>query len=175
MPGDQATNQARRRAAVSISIRIFSGVAFKPGDTQHAWSAVHIQGHWRLVDPTWGAGDYGTHASIEQHLLGDTDTETGEYCSNLNEHYFLTDPKEFSFSHFPSIENGEDCEKWQLIDNPISLDEFNSLPHLSSMFFELGLELVGEVPTPWVVQDGGVLRIKAWEAIQYKVRWMFSI
>ena len=102
-------------------------------------------------------------------VLGEMDRESGEYCSNLNEHYFLTDPEEFSFSHFPSIENGEDYTRWQLRENPISLEQFNSLPHLSPMFFELGLELVDDIPTPWVLQDGGILKIKAWEPIQYKV------
>ena len=53
---------------------------------------------------------------------------------------------------------------------PITLDEFNLKPHLSPAFFELGLQIVGDVPaTPWFVQDQGVLRIKAWDVIRYKV------
>ena len=53
---------------------------------------------------------------------------------------------------------------------PITLEEFNLKPHLSPAFFELGMEMVGEVPTtPWIVQDQGVLRIKAWDVIRYKV------
>ena len=43
-------------------------------------------------------------------------------------------------------------------------------PHLSPAFFELGMQIVGDVPaTPWFVQDQGVLRIKAWDVIRYKV------
>ena len=146
-----------------------AGIIYKPGDIQHAWSAVFIEGYWRLVDPTWGAGKFLYISSIWWFVLGEMDSESGEYCSNLNEHYFLTDPEEFSFSHFPTIENGEDYTRWQLRENPISLEQFNSLPHLSPMFFELGLELVDDIPTPWVLQDGGILKIKAWEPIQYKV------
>ena len=54
--------------------------------------------------------------------------------------------------------------------NPISLEEFNKKPHLSPAFFELGLELVGEVPdTPWNVHDQAILRLKAYEVLRYKV------
>ena len=88
------------------------------------------------------------------------------------------------FSHFPFLQvalephflcqvflQGEPYyDRWQLVANPISLEEFNMKPHLSPAFFELGMEVVGEVPnTPWIVQDQGVLRIKAWDVIRYKV------
>ena len=54
--------------------------------------------------------------------------------------------------------------------DPITLEEFNMKPHLSPAFFELGMEVVGEMPTtPWTIQDQGVLRIKAWDVIRYKV------
>ena len=63
-----------------------------------------------------------------------------------------------------------DYDRWQLVAKPITLDEFNLKPHLSPAFFELGMQIVGDVPaTPWFVQDQGVLRIKAWDVIRYKV------
>ena len=76
-----------------------------------------------------------------------------------------------SFSSSNFVPQGEpDYDRWQLVANPISLEEFNMKPHLSPAFFELGMEVVGEVPnTPWIVQDQGVLRIKAWDVIRYKV------
>ena len=67
-----------------------------------------------------------------------------------------------------------DYDRWQLVTKPITLDEFNLKPHLSPAFFELGMQIVGDVPaTPWFVQDQGVLRIKAWDVIRYKVRLKF--
>ena len=87
----------------------------------------------------------------------------------IDEHFFLTDPEEFSFSHFPNLENDPDYQQWQLLEEPITLEQFNSSPHLSPMFFDLGLELVDNIPTPWVVQNSGVIRIKSWDVIQYKV------
>ena len=87
----------------------------------------------------------------------------------IDQQFFLTDPEEFSFSHFPYMENEADYQKWQLLEEPITLEQFNSSPHLSPMFFDLGLELVDNIPTPWVVQNSGVIRIKSWDVIQYKV------
>ena len=72
----------------------------------------------------------------------------------IDEHFFLTDPEEFSFSHFPNLENEPDYQKWQLLEETITLEQFNSSPHLSPIFFDLGLELVDNIPTPWVVQRG---------------------
>ena len=63
-----------------------------------------------------------------------------------------------------------DYDRWQLVSKPITLEQINLKPHLSPAFFELGMEIVGEVPsTPWIVQDQGVLKIKAWDVIRYKV------
>ena len=56
------------------------------------------------------------------------------------------------------------------MDDPISLTEFNSRPHLSPAFFQHGLELVDDIPTPYTVEDSAVLRINSWEVIRYKVR-----
>ena len=34
-----------------------AGAPFRPGkDMIHAWNAVYINGSWRLIDATWGAG-----------------------------------------------------------------------------------------------------------------------
>ena len=103
-------------------------------------------------------------------VVGSYNEDTREYIKELNEHFFLTDPEEFSFSHFPYIENEPDYDRWQLMEDPITLQQFNASPHLSSMFFELGLDLVDNIPTPWMVQDSGVITIKAWDVIRYKVR-----
>lgn len=54
----------------------------------------------------------------------------------LDDFYFLTDPEEFIDSHFP------DEEKWQLLDTPISLEEFERRVFKTSAFFTLGLRLI---------------------------------
>ena len=72
-------------------------------------------------------------------------------------------------THFPFVESDPEYSRWQLVEDPITLEEFNSGPHLSPAFFEHGLELVDDIPTPMVVEDSAILRIKSWEVIRYKV------
>ena len=87
----------------------------------------------------------------------------------LNEHFFLTDPSDLLLTHFPYVDNDDGYDKWQLVEKPISLDEFSCKPHLSHTFFSLGLQLTEQVPTPLVVEDTAILKIKGWEVIHYKV------
>lgn len=54
----------------------------------------------------------------------------------FDDFYFLTDPEEFIHSHFP------DEKKWQLLDVPISLEEFERGVFKTSAFFSLGLQLI---------------------------------
>lgn len=46
-----------------------------------------------------------------------------------DDHYFLTDPREFIYEFFPLQED------WQLLKQPISLKDFEELPFVRSLFF----------------------------------------
>ncbi len=92
------------------------------GPTNHAWNAVKLNGKWQLIDSTWGAG----------YL------ENGKYVREFDDHYFLTPPEEFIYDHFP-----ED-QKWQLLERPLSKEEFEDLVYLKSAFFNLGLKLANQ-------------------------------
>jgi hypothetical protein len=85
--------------------------------TDHAWNAVLINNSWRFVECTWGAG----------HL-----DRSGTFQKQLSDFYFLTDPKHFISAHFP-WESGdlEYCNTWQLLGNPITLEEFNKAVKLA--------------------------------------------
>jgi transglutaminase/protease-like cytokinesis protein 3 len=91
------------------------------GDPSHAWNAVKVQGRWRLLDCTWGAG----------HV-----DERGRFVKELADHYFLTRPTEFIYDHFP-VDFG-----WQLLDPPLSKREFEERVHVKPSFFRNKLELV---------------------------------
>lgn len=78
----------------------------------HSWNAVKIGGEWRLVDVTWAA--------------------TNSIKGNVNDYYFLTPPDEFGINHYPE-EN-----KWQLTNNIIDKDEFDSYPYVSYKYYSLG-------------------------------------
>jgi len=68
----------------------------------HTWNAIKVINKWELIDVTWGSSP------------------------GLNLRYLFLDPIDFIEDHFP-----EDSI-WQLIDDPITLDEFyNSKPEES--------------------------------------------
>jgi transglutaminase/protease-like cytokinesis protein 3 len=54
----------------------------------------------------------------------------------LDEYYFMPDPRQLIFTHFP-LE-----ARWQLLESPISLEEFEDLVPVKSTFFKHNLELV---------------------------------
>ncbi len=101
------------------------GYGYAPGKSftgpfNHAWNAVKINGSWYLMDCTWGAG----------YVSGE-----GKYVRKFDDHYFMTPPSQFIFGHFP------DDARWQLLDKPISKEEFTNLVYLEADFFNLGLKL----------------------------------
>lgn len=64
----------------------------------------------------------------------------------FDDFYFLTEPREFINSHFPDEEN------WQLLDTPISLEQFERIPLKTSAFYTLGLTLLQ--PTQYKITTG---------------------
>ncbi len=84
----------------------------------HAWNAIKIDGKWRLLDSTWGAG----------HVEG------GKYQKVLSEAYFLAPPEQLLFSHFPQE------AAWQLQSTArLSKTEFESLPTVEPTLFHTGI------------------------------------
>ncbi|KAL3874016.1 hypothetical protein ACJMK2_037085 [Sinanodonta woodiana] len=114
-------------------------------DTNHAWNVVLLNGDWRFVECTWGAG----------HVNGQT------FVKEFTEFYFLTDPEHFINAHFPRMEmNEEQDSKWQLLWKPISLTEY-------SRRLKLGKDAMKYDVTP-VSHTSGVLEIQSEETITIK-------
>jgi transglutaminase/protease-like cytokinesis protein 3 len=86
----------------------------------HAWNGVKINGGWYLVDATWGAG----------HLEGST------FTPSFNSHYFSTSPQKFIVDHLPV------SEKWQLLDKPISKEQYATSPRIHPQYFVDNLKLI---------------------------------
>lgn len=116
-------------AAAGLKVAVIDGCAKGLGYTVgsqvtescgHQWNAVSIDGKWRLIDCAWGAG-----------YVDGQDRSVSEF----DDHFFLTPPEEFIYDHFPTD------SKWQLLDKPISRDEFESLPFVRSAFFRTGMKL----------------------------------
>lgn len=66
-------------------------------------------------------------------LCKNTDFVCDFFRYEYDDHYFLTDPKEFIYEFFPLQ------SEWQLLKQPITLKEFEELPFVRSLFFRYGL------------------------------------
>ncbi len=112
------------------------GYSYKVGapilDQNHAWNAVKIDDKWRLVDTIWGTG------YVDEDL---------KFVQRFEDHYFFAPPADFVLDHLPTD------PKWQLLDTPLSKEEFERLPQTKSSFFRNGLEIVS--------QNEGVIKAKA--------------
>lgn len=91
------------------------------GESNHAWNAVRIDGQWRLLDATWGAG----HVDADQR----------KFMRRFDAHYFLTPPAQLVASHLPEE------ERWQLLGRPVRLADFERAPQRRPPFFQHGLQL----------------------------------
>ena len=69
----------------------------------------------------------------------------------------------------PKVESN--YSRWQLLSTPISLSAFNTIPVLTSMFFEYSLRLSVDLVTPITISGETEIKIGAWEVIRYKYKF----
>lgn len=133
--------------------RMPNGESIKADDARFAhrkWLAVAIDDSWFLVD---------AHPAPEHYLepVGRLPVDQDSVDSRQTHHtvggisstksptagadrggdtvaYFMTDPEEFVYSHFPAD------AKWQLLARPVRIDEFMTMADLTAAFFRLRLE-----------------------------------
>jgi len=124
------------------------GAEYKPGmkfvseQGQHSWNAVLVDGTWRLVDCHWAA----------RRLVGKKVTvEDVRY--ELDEYYFMPDPHQLIFTHFPDELN------WQLLEQSISLHDFENLVPVKSAFFKYGLQIMSHKEAVIATQKEVTIRI----------------
>ncbi|RZJ68849.1 MAG: transglutaminase, partial [Flavobacterium sp.] len=77
-----------------------------PTSSDHAWNAVKIDGNWKLVDATWGAGT----------VVG----AKPEFVFKFNDAYFFSDPEQFYLNHYP------DDKQWLMTSR--TPEQFANLP-----------------------------------------------
>jgi len=85
------------------------------------------------------------------HLFYQVRPENVRY--ELDEYYFMSDPCQLIFSHFP------DTPDWQLLDKPISLSTFEDLVLVKSLFFKYGLWVLDCFEAVIQTEDEITLRI----------------
>jgi peptidoglycan hydrolase-like protein with peptidoglycan-binding domain len=88
--------------------------------SNHAWNVVKVNGYYQIYDLTWAAGTY--------------DNRTNSFNKNFNVQYFNANPEDFISNHFP------DNSKWQLLDIPISKNDYINSPTFSPEFKNLSLK-----------------------------------
>lgn len=119
---------ARASGLKAVTISGFAkGYGYSAGQSvdakaNHAWNAVRINDQWRLLDCTWGAGYIG---------------DDRRFHRAFNSHYFFTPPSEFVFDHLP------EKKEWQLLDVPLSREDYERSVFVKPKFFALGLVLAG--------------------------------
>jgi len=69
---------------------------------------------------------------------------------HVDEFYFLTDPEEHIYQHFP------DDERWQLLRRPLMLEDFVRLPLVKSPFFNHRLEFAVATESALRAVDGHI-------------------
>lgn len=89
-------------------------------NSDHAWNSVFIKDKWYLLDACWASGY--------------CDSGTVTFTKNYEDFYLLSNPKHFSYSHFP------DSKKYFFYENPISKQQFISTPLVLPNFFKLGFD-----------------------------------
>lgn len=84
---------------------------------RHAWSAIKLDGKWVLVDATWGTS---------------LNKESSDY-------YFDMPPERAIITHFPEKSD------WQLLEKPLTLDEFNNSKFIKPIWFKSGFSDIPKV------------------------------
>ncbi|CAH0552085.1 unnamed protein product [Brassicogethes aeneus] len=106
------------------------GVRFEDNRFRNSWNAVYVAGAWRFVQCNWGARHL---VNAKEAPKAGNKAKSDSLRYEYDDHYFLTDPKEFIYEFFPLQSD------WQLLKNPITLQEFEELPFVRSLFFRYGL------------------------------------
>jgi len=129
---------------VSLECTIISGssktrktdIGKLPQRNDHAWNAVKIDGEWRLIDVTWGAGYSNGSPS--------------KFIPSFNDFFFFTPPDKFFLNHYP-----ED-PVWLFTDD--SPEIFADLPLYYSSFKNTDIEV--KEPRNGVINTSGKSAIR---------------
>ncbi|XP_071093705.1 hillarin-like isoform X1 [Haliotis cracherodii] len=125
------------------------GAGYRPGMKiegdrfRNTWTAVCINGSWCFINCNWGARHVkgagqgqtkGQGPLKPQVRIRDKRDDLSLFSYKCDEFYFVTDPEDHIYQHFP------DDPEWQLLECPITLSEFINLPVVKSPFFNYGLK-----------------------------------
>ncbi|MCP9261193.1 hypothetical protein DINM_004580 [Dirofilaria immitis] len=114
------------------------GYRFEDNRFRNTWNAVYLSGSWRFVQCNWGARHLVNAKEGSARTSNRSDSLRYEY----DDHYFMTDPQRENDEGFLSgiyLRIFPQESEWQLLKNPITLQQFEALPFVRSLFFRYGL------------------------------------
>ncbi|GAB2702211.1 hypothetical protein GCM10027037_29650 [Mucilaginibacter koreensis] len=114
-----------------------------PGDLDHAWNAVWLNGTYHLLDATWAAGG----------CAKDDDGRLKEFHKHYNEYYWLTPAADFAKNHFP-----EDT-KWVLLPRYTQTD-FSANPFYES-------DVVADIHL--IAPKNGIINAKRGDTVRFSI------
>ncbi|KAK7465996.1 hypothetical protein BaRGS_00037433, partial [Batillaria attramentaria] len=124
----------------------FDSVYKEDTEINHAWNLVQIQGEWRPLDCTWGAG------SMERG---------GNFKREFTEHWFLTDPEDFLPTHFPYMDSDlASSRQYQLVSRPIDLQQFSATVKPENAALKVGLQFLTHTRTVINVKNDVTVKVK---------------
>lgn len=94
-------------------------IALNDKDFKHAWNAIKLNGKWILIDTTWGTSN---------------NKETSEF-------YFDIKPEYLIITHYPND------SKWQLLKEPLTLEQFNNSQFVRPIWFMVGFTEIPKLMT----------------------------
>ena len=109
---------------------------------RNMWCAALVDEQWRFIDCHWGA------RHVDKSRVKTKTVQDGKFCYSLDEFFFLPDPENVIYMHFP------DDPKWQLLQQPLTMDQFLDLPVLKSHFFQYKLKLMPDTCCNVVTHNG---------------------
>ncbi|XP_059163218.1 hillarin-like [Physella acuta] len=109
---------------------------------------------WRNSDSSGGRSERRDSIStVGESLIGEdpgTDLSRQPLYYQCDEFYFITDPEDHIYQHYP------DTPAWQLLEVPITMSEFLALPIVKSPFFNAGLKFASHYDCKQHTQKGEV-------------------
>lgn len=112
---------------------------------------------WRCSDGSgyscYGGGRRDSISTVGDSVVGEdpgTDLYRQPLFYECDEFYFITDPEDHIYQHYP------DDPAWQLLEVPITMEEFLDLPVVKSPFFNAGLKFATHYDCKQYTQKGEV-------------------
>nr|KAG5696945.1 hypothetical protein BaRGS_015909 [Batillaria attramentaria] len=138
------------------------------------WNAVYVRGDWHFVDAFWASAcvvgkktgewalvDTDGNMEEDEEEVGDQGflfsflvrmVTEGTTQHRINEFYFLPDPEELIWTHYP------DKQEWQLLKKPVTVQQFEEHFYVRERFHILGMTVTPKSRLPCVLttKDGEI-------------------